>query len=94
MMREMIFFFILTQNPPILIKWVSITDDFCRYLLDNREKINKIFKNSIASDELLCQTMAYNSEFREQIYDENDLKKRFNEVYRLEKGKTLYLGQG
>lgn len=54
--------------------WFSITDEFCSYLLNNREKINKIFKNSIASDELMCQTMAYNSEFRKRIYDESDLK--------------------
>lgn len=54
--------------------WFSITDRFCSYLLNNRSFIEKTFRYSIASDELMCQTMAYNSEFRDLIYDQTNLK--------------------
>lgn len=56
-------------------QWVSITDDFVSYLLKKRKFIEKTFMNTIASDELVMQTMAYNSEFRNKIYCMDDLKK-------------------
>lgn len=54
--------------------WFSITDDFCEFVLKNEAKINKMFSHTIASDELFMQTLAYNSEFRNRLYDMTDLK--------------------
>lgn len=55
--------------------WVSITDDFVRYLLKNRSFIEEIFSKTIASDEMYVQTMLINSEFYERIYDKDNLVK-------------------
>lgn len=55
--------------------WVSVTDSFVKYLLENRSFIEKTFSKTIASDELVMQTMAYNSDFRKKIYCIDDLKK-------------------
>ncbi len=55
-------------------QWVSITDNFVKYLLENRSFIEKTFSKTIACTELVMQTMAYNSEFRKKIYCMDDLK--------------------
>lgn len=52
--------------------WFSITDDFCRYLVQNRSVIREIFRNTIASDEHFVGTMAVNSSFANRLYDIND----------------------
>lgn len=48
--------------------WVSITNDFCTYLLENKDVIFKIFKHTRCADEVFIHTMAYNSEFKNSIY--------------------------
>lgn len=48
--------------------WVSITDKLVNVILDNKEKITKIFKYTNCSDELFVQTIAYNCGFINRIY--------------------------
>lgn len=48
--------------------WVSITNDFCQYIIKNEHLIYILFGEGIAVDELFIQTLCWNSEFREQIY--------------------------
>ena len=55
-------------------EWFSITDIFCQYVLDKEKDIKSMFSKSIAPDELVFQTVAYNSEFRERLNCESDLK--------------------
>lgn len=56
--------------------WFSVTDDFARYIVSKRSYIEKIFSKSIASDELVMQTMIYNNpEFYSRIYDTKSLTK-------------------
>ena len=43
--------------------WVSITDEFVRYVLSKKNEVKKIFKHSYCADELFIQTLLYNSEF-------------------------------
>lgn len=43
--------------------WVSITDRLVETLLDNKEKIRKVFSYTNSADELFVQTIAYNSGF-------------------------------
>ncbi len=52
--------------------WVSITENFCRYLVDNKKFILKTFKKTYCADELFVHTMAYNSEFKKDIYMINE----------------------
>lgn len=49
--------------------WVSVTDKFVRYLLENESIINNFFKQGIAADELFVQTLCWNSEFKSYIYE-------------------------
>lgn len=54
--------------------WFSITNDFARYLLEKREVIKQTFQNTLAPDELFIHTVAYNSHFKNRIYDITNLK--------------------
>lgn len=49
--------------------WFTITDDFARYVLDRRSFIEDTFRKTIACDEIVMQTMLYNSEFYNRIYN-------------------------
>ena len=55
--------------------WVSITDDFCHYLVDRKAYIMKTFKYTLCPDEIFIQSLIWNSPFRENIYDLSDASK-------------------
>lgn len=56
-------------------QWFSITDNFARYILSQKTFIEETFRSSIASDELVFQTMIYNSDFYSKIYNDKSLMK-------------------
>lgn len=45
----------------------SITDEFVEYLLSQKDVIRKMLKYSTCGDEIMPQTFAYNSKFRDRI---------------------------
>lgn len=49
--------------------WVSITPDFARFLVDNRDFILSKFRMTYCPDEVYKQTMIMNSSFKETIFD-------------------------
>lgn len=49
-------------------EWVSITDDFVITLLEQKEKIEKIFSYTNCADELFVQTVAFNCGFQDTLY--------------------------
>lgn len=51
--------------------WFSITNNLAKYVLTKEKEIHKIYKYSNCADELFLQTIAYNSEFKENIYHES-----------------------
>lgn len=53
-------------------QWCSITHDFVQYLLQNEPLIRKIFNHTYCPDELFVQTLCWNSEFKNSIYNPND----------------------
>ncbi len=55
-------------------QWFSITDNFARYLLNKEYLIHSIFKGTKAPDEMVLQTIAMNSSFREKLYDTTNLE--------------------
>lgn len=71
-------------------QWVSITDDLVRYIISQEALIFKIFKWTNCADELFIQSLVYNSEFKDKLYDSRfdddihanmrliDMKKRGN----------------
>lgn len=48
--------------------WVSITDDLVSDVLNNKDKIKKVFSNTNCSDELFISTVAYNYGYYNRIY--------------------------
>lgn len=49
--------------------WVSITNDFCGYLIVQKELVLRRFKYTLCPDEIFLQTVLWNSAFRRQIYN-------------------------
>lgn len=47
--------------------WVSITDDFLKYVLSKEKWVLKVFRYSFCADELFIQTILYNSDFYKNI---------------------------
>ncbi len=73
-------------------QWFSITKKFCDYLLDNKEKIESMFKHTISCDELVLQTLIYNSQYYNTLYDVSDLKNGSMRYIDWERGKPYTWG--
>lgn len=54
--------------------WVSITHDFCEYLLQTKKKVLKRFRFTLCPDEIFLQTILWNSPFRKNIYSIDNAK--------------------
>lgn len=50
-------------------QWWSITDDFAKYILANQKYITTHFNHTYCPDEMVFQSMCWNSPFRKNIYD-------------------------
>ena len=50
-------------------QWVSITDELVQYILSQEALINDVFRYTNCADELFIQSLVYNSEFRNSLYD-------------------------
>ena len=55
-------------------QWFSITDEFARYILKNKQLIFEIFRHGLCVDEHFLQTIAYNSKFKEKISKEGNMR--------------------
>ena len=49
--------------------WVSVTDAFCRYLIEQEPRLRARFRHTLCPDEIFLQTALWNSPFRQNIYD-------------------------
>lgn len=49
--------------------WVSITNDFCTYLLEHKAEVLHSFRYTLCPDEIFLQTVLWNSPFKENIYN-------------------------
>ena len=52
--------------------WVSVTNEFVKYLLSKEKEVKKIFKYSYCADELFVQTIIYNSKFYQNVYSKKN----------------------
>lgn len=52
--------------------WVSITDRFCKYLIEHKAEMLQIFNHTFCPDEIFLQTVLWNSPYRNNIYDYDD----------------------
>lgn len=53
-------------------QWCSVTNDFAEYLLQNKDLIRKTFSHTYCPDEMFVQTLCWNSDFRDRLYDSED----------------------
>lgn len=53
-------------------QWVSITDGMARYFLSRRGWVEKVFRNTFCSDEIVMQTLCWESPFMENIFNTSD----------------------
>ena len=74
-------------------QWFSITEEFCDYLLENRKVIESVFRNTISCDELVLQTLIYNSKYYNTLYDVSDLKNGSMRYIDWTRGKPYTWGQ-
>lgn len=51
--------------------WVSITDDFAKYIVSNESFVDETFSKSYCADEIFIQTMFVNSPFCDNLYMKN-----------------------
>jgi len=53
-------------------QWVSVTDAMARHFLAHRAWAQKVFSHSFCADEMVMQTLAWQSPFREKLYNTTD----------------------
>lgn len=49
-------------------QWVSLSDEFVGYLLEQEITIHKYFLKGVAADELFIQSICWNSKFRDNVF--------------------------
>jgi hypothetical protein len=71
----------MRKHPELSIRygsqWVSITDDLVKYILSKKTLIEEVFKKTNCADELFIQTLVYNSDYKDKLYDkkyDDDIK--------------------
>jgi len=50
-------------------QWFSVPADFVAYLIENKVRYLNMFRNTFCSDELFVQTAAWNSSFKDRLYN-------------------------
>lgn len=53
-------------------QWCSVTQNFVCYLLAHRTEVRKAFRKTYCPDELVMQTLCWNSPFREKAFTDTD----------------------
>jgi len=53
-------------------QWVSITDEMAKLFLDSKDWVMKTFTHTFCSDEMVMQTLCWNSPLKEKIWCSND----------------------
>ena len=53
-------------------QWWSITSDFARYIISKEDYIRKYFNHTYCPDEIVFQTLCWNSPFRDRLYSTDD----------------------
>jgi hypothetical protein len=52
-------------------QWISITDDLCQFILANKKRIKKLYHHTLIADESFVQTLVYDSQFYNRVYDKD-----------------------
>ena len=73
--------------------WASITHDFADYLIDKENMISAMFTKTLCPSELWLHTLAYNSKFKDCLYDVSDLRKGSMRYIDWERGRPYTWGR-
>lgn len=49
-------------------QWVSVTDEFVRYMLPKKDLVLHMYQHTFCSDEIFLQTLCWNSSFRLRVH--------------------------
>lgn len=74
-------------------QWFSITNEFCEYILSKREYIKDTFCHTLCPDEIVFQTLAYNSDYKENLASFGDLLNGSMRYIDWNRGKPYTWGQ-
>ncbi len=66
--------------------WVSITEEFCTYLVGRKQHILKSYRKMLCADEIFLQTELWNSPFRKNIILTGDLSEESLRLIDWERG--------
>lgn len=55
-------------------QWFSITDELARYVVTNRNWLEKVFRHTSTCDEIFLATLVWNSPFKENLFDPKPVK--------------------
>ena len=58
----------------IASQWFSITDSLARYVVQNEEWLEKVFRRTSTCDEIFRATLVWNSPYREKLYQGGQLQ--------------------
>ncbi|MBO4817501.1 MAG: glycosyl transferase [Bacteroidales bacterium] len=53
-------------------QWCSITEDMAKYFISRKDWVMKVFRNTFCSDEIVMQTLCWESPYRKNIYCTTD----------------------
>lgn len=53
-------------------QWWSITSEFAAYVLSQKELIERHFRNTFCPDEMVIQSLCWNSRYRSEVFDPED----------------------
>lgn len=53
-------------------QWFSITDDFCHYLIGQKEAVLQRMNHTLCPDEIFVQTVIWNSPFKDRLFNLDD----------------------
>lgn len=53
-------------------QWISVTQEFAKYMLLHKKEVLKTYKRTFCSDEIFAQTLCWNSPFKDKVFDCKD----------------------
>ena len=53
-------------------QWVSVTESMARYFIDHRKWVQKVFTHTFCADEMVFQTLCWQSPMRHALYNTTD----------------------
>ena len=73
--------------------WVSITHEFCKYIVERKAELLKQYKHTRCCDEIFIQTLLWNSPFKDNIYNTEEEFKGCMRLIDWKRGRPYVFGK-